>query len=113
MIHKNCIANLFGWDTKKFFPRSNTSTAGGDSDGSSSSSEEAKNPFSYTAPQWLLQEKQTPKFFSIPLMPVPTATRKAIQTFVQIDEGKPPFPQKFQRLFWSLQSTAPAYNGRH
>lgn len=34
---------------------------------------------SYKAPQWLLQENQTPKFFSVPIPPVNPATAQAIQ----------------------------------
>lgn len=37
---------------------------------------------SYTAPSWLLQEKQTPKFFSVPLPPVSPEMFQAVQRLV-------------------------------
>lgn len=47
----------------------------------------SEHDHSYTAPQWLLQEKQVPKFFSIPIPPVATATFKAVQAFMRKSEG--------------------------
>eukprot|EP00934_Nitzschia_sp_Nitz4_P006084 Nitzschia sp. Nitz4//scaffold6_size259037//190208//191125//NITZ4_001101-RA/size259037-processed-gene-0.87-mRNA-1//-1//CDS//3329556974//6074//frame0 len=39
---------------------------------------------SYTAPSWLIQrDKHTPKFFSVPIPPVATATWKAAQLFME------------------------------
>lgn len=51
-----------------------TNTSDSDFPGSSST------PHSYTIPQWLIPEKQTVKYFSVELPPVPKKLEKAIRT---------------------------------
>lgn len=68
----------------KLSPAPNTNS--GDEVSSSSSETNSKSKSggvaNYTAPQWLLLEKQTAKFFSLPIPPVPTATFQAVEAFM-------------------------------
>lgn len=63
----------------KSVSRTNSQDSDGDSgDQSSGDFQKTTAPYSYIAPQWLL-EKQTQKYFSVPIPAVPEPTRVAIE----------------------------------
>lgn len=53
----------------------------------------SSTPHSYTIPQWLIPEKQTAKFFSLPLPPIPINIKEAIRSHLKKQECQPSFKE--------------------
>jgi hypothetical protein len=69
-----------------------TSTSDSDIPGSSST------PLSYTIPSWLIPEKQTLKFFSLPLLPVPKHTEKAVRSQLKKQFSQTPYKESTKMM---------------